>query len=87
VAKHFPSAWAKNDPNASDHDAMLYKLEGRWEGIPVRVITSRDGVCQRVQVGTELVIIPAVEAAPETVEERPVFEYQCEPLLAKAVAR
>ena len=86
TAKLFPSGWTKNDPNASKYDADYYKLFGKWEGVEIIILELRSAVCERVQVGSRTVIVDAVEAAPETTEERPVYEYICEPLLAKAVA-
>ena len=85
TARLFPSGWSKNDPNESSLDASYYILTGKWEGAIVTVLESRSSVCERVQTGTESVIVPAVEAVPETVVERPVYEFKCEPLLAKAV--
>lgn len=49
-----------------------------------QIVASREKTCERVQVGTETVTIPAVEAReaqPERTEERPKFEWRCEPLL------
>jgi len=86
TAKIFPSAWKKNDPAASSYDADYYKLTGAWNGASVVILDDRESVCQRVQVGTEKVVIPAVKAEREKVVERPIYEYKCEPLLAKAVA-
>jgi hypothetical protein len=86
TARLLPSSWKKNDPNASDFDAQYYRLTGMWEGIALTIIEERAAVCTRVQVGTETVTVPAVEAAPEMTVEQPIFEYKCEPLLAKAVA-
>ncbi|GAB3863491.1 hypothetical protein GCM10028801_31240 [Nocardioides maradonensis] len=54
------------------------------EHLQVRIITQRDQVCERRQIGTETVVVPAVEAQPERTEERPVYEYECsDSLLAK----
>jgi len=86
TARLLPTSWQKNDPNASPYDADYYRLTGKWEGAELTIIEFRTSVCERVQVGTETVTVPAVEAAPETVEERPIYEYICEPLLAKAAA-
>jgi len=86
TAKLLPTGWEKNDPNASEYDANYYRLTGKWEGARITILELRAAVCERVQVGIEIVAVAAVEAAPESVEERPVFEYRCEPLLAKAVA-
>ena len=86
TAKLLPTGWTKNDPNKSSYDADYYRLTGKWEGVRLTILELRSAVCERVQVGVEEVVVPAVEAAPETVVERPVFEYRCEPLLAKAVA-
>ena len=86
TAKLMPTGWAKNNPTTSGYDADYYRLTGNWEGASVVVVALRSDVCERVIVGTETVTVPAVKAALETVVQRPVYEYQCEPLLAKAVA-
>jgi len=85
TAKLLPTGWKKNDPNESKYDADYYILTGKWEGVSLTILETRNVVCERIQVGKETVTVPAVEAAPETVVERPVYEFKCEPLLAKAV--
>ena len=86
TAKLMPTGWAKNDPNSSNYDASYYVLTGQWAGFSVVIAALRTDVCERVQVGTETVTVPAAEAVPETVVVRPVYEWQCAPLLAKAAA-
>ena len=86
TAKLLPSSWAKNDPNASDYNAAYYVLTGEWEGVKLTIIESRNAVCERVQVGTKRVLVPAVKASHASSVVRPVYEYRCAPLLAKAVA-
>jgi hypothetical protein len=81
TARLFPSSWSKNDPKKSTYDASYYKLTGAWEGVAVVVLEDRAAVCERVQVGTTVV---EHEAAEAYTEERPVYEYECSPLLAKA---
>jgi hypothetical protein len=85
VAKIFPVSWSKNDPNGSTYDADYYTLTGQWLGVQVRVVSSRQGVCERKQVGTEKVVHAYVKAVQEYTEERPVYEYECTSLLSKAV--
>jgi hypothetical protein len=86
TARLLPSGWKKNDPNSSSFDTKYYQLTGMWEGVKLSILEYRAAVCTRVQVGVETVTVPAVEAAPEMTMEYPIFEYKCEPLLAKAVA-
>lgn len=86
TARLLPTGWEKNDPNKSAYDAQYYRLTGAWEGVELIILENRAAVCERVQVGVEKVVVPAVEAVPEHEVERPVFEFKCEPLLAKAVA-
>jgi hypothetical protein len=52
--------------------ASLHRQFGN--GVSLRVTFGRDLVCQRKQVGTE--IIPATEEY-----ERPIYEYDCSPIL------
>lgn len=53
-------------------------------GIPWQ-IDFREGVCERVQVGTKTVEKPA-PGAPTVAVEEPVFEYRCPDPLREAVA-
>lgn len=86
VAKLMPTSWKKNDPNASSYDASYYKLTGEYVGAEVIVMTSREDVCERKQVGTEKVVHAYVAPVMEYTEERPIYEYECTSLLAKATA-
>ncbi|HEX3803146.1 MAG TPA: hypothetical protein VHV75_09920 [Solirubrobacteraceae bacterium] len=45
-------------------------------GVGIQVTTARGNVCERVQVGTETVMVPAPDA-PMVEEERPVYEWKC----------
>jgi hypothetical protein len=88
LASLVPGTMRKNDPNADGYNAEYYELTSDVKFGPFRlVVTSyRDTVCEKVQTGTKTVEHPRVKAAPARVEEVPVFEYVCSPLLAKAVA-
>jgi hypothetical protein len=88
LASLIPGTMRKNDPKESEYDATYYVLTSDVQFGPLRLtVTSyRATVCERVQTGTQIVEVPAVEAAPARVEEVPVFEYVCSPLLAKAVS-
>ena len=62
-------------------DSVL-RLLGRFDGLHVVAYAGRDRVCERVVTGIETVTVPAVEAKPETTEEREIVEWRCAPLLA-----
>lgn len=49
--------------------------------LSIVIASSRESVCTRVVTGTETVVIPAVEAQPERVEERDKTEWRCSPIL------
>jgi hypothetical protein len=82
-----PGRMLKNDPNEGGYDATYYRLTSNVKYGPFKLVVSsyRSTVCEKVQTGTKVVEVPPVEAAPGRVEEVPVFEYVCSPLLAKAV--
>ena len=86
IAKIMPTSWKKNDPNNGSYNETYYKLTGSWMGAEVIIVINREGVCERKQVGTEKVVHAYVKAVSEYTEERPVYEYECTSLLAKAVA-
>lgn len=56
------------------------------DGLELQVTVVREAVCTRRVVGTETVIIPAVEATPEQTVEREVVEWDCAPVLAEVTA-
>lgn len=65
------------DKNADDN----YLTISRWFGpIEVQVYTSRDQVCTRRQVGVETVEVPD-PTAPKVKIDRPVYEWDCTPVL------
>lgn len=53
-------------------------------GIKFTVQVEREQICERIVVGTETVVVPAVEARPERTEVREVVEWRCEPLTQDA---
>jgi hypothetical protein len=93
TARVIGGRWAKNDPKKSAYDDENYIFTHAFglpvpesdvdEVIEIRLIMPRDLVCERVQVGTEEKVVPAVEAQPERVEKVPVFERDCKPLFAE----
>jgi hypothetical protein len=85
VAKFLPTSWSKNDPNTGSYDASYYILTGEFSGAKVTVMSGRENVCERKQVGTEKVVHAHVKAVPAYTEERPIYEYECTSLLSKAV--
>lgn len=88
LAALLPGTMHKNDPTESDYHATYYVMTSSKRFGPFKLVVQsyRDTVCERIQTGTKTVRVPAVKAAPARVEEQPVFEYVCSPLLAKAVA-
>jgi hypothetical protein len=88
LASMLPGVKRKNDPSDGDYDATYYVLTSdvRFGPFKLAVSSYRATVCEKIQTGTQTVEVPAVEAAPARVEEVPVFEYVCSPLLAKAVS-
>lgn len=53
-----------------------------YERVKVAFNSSRDKVCTKRVVGTKMVTVPAVEAAPEREVEQEIVEWDCIPLLA-----
>lgn len=86
LAKAIGGRWEKNDPNKGSFDDSYYTFTSvnRIGTAQVRLCMDRNMICERVQVGTETVTIPAVEAEPERVVEKPIFERECKPLFANA---
>lgn len=90
AAKAIGGRWAKNDPKASQYDDNVYLFthDGVFFGDSTKLVLAmdRDMICERVQVGTETKVIPAVEAQPERTEEVPIFERECKPLNTRTEA-
>lgn len=63
-----------------------FRFEQEIDGLNLDVQVTREAVCERVVVGEETVVIPAVEARPERIEKRDVVQWRCEPLLAEAAS-
>lgn len=82
IAKLIGGRWHKNDPTAGRYDASYYTLthDRKFGPFSLVVIAEREKVCVRKQVGVERVEHEAVEAH---VEEKPLYEWECVPLLAK----
>jgi hypothetical protein len=86
VAKTIGGRWAKNDPKKSAYDDIYYTYVNETAniaGLRIVLIMDRNLICERVQVGTEKVVVPAVEAQPEKVIEKPIYETECKPMFAK----
>lgn len=63
-----------------------YSKVSRFFGpVEVYVFTPRETVCERRQVGVETVELPDPDA-PKITVERPVYEWECAPLLAVGTA-
>lgn len=83
IVKAFPGPFRKT------YDESYFTFTGQFAGVPVEVRTMRADVCVARQVGTKTVLRPdpvALEAVPDIEVEVPVFEYDCKPVLAEAVA-
>lgn len=70
--------WAKKDGG----DTINLELAPGDSPVGIRVMQflSKDA-CVRTVIGTETVVIPAVEAQPERVVEREIVEWDCGPVL------
>ncbi|MFF1633940.1 hypothetical protein [Leifsonia sp. NPDC058248] len=88
LASLIPGAMRKNDPNDGAYNAEYYELTSDMKCGPfqLQVRSYRATVCAKVQTGTKTVMVAAVKAAPARIEEVPVYEFVCSPLLAKAAA-
>lgn len=83
------AASALGGQRKKDADDKYFSVIRSIGGASVEVYTNRDEVCERVQVGTETVEVEEVvtPAVTKTVTvEQPVYDWECGPLLAKAVA-
>ena len=81
--KAFPCAFEK--AYAGDD----FCARGSFAGVQVEIRTLREDVCVAREVGTKIVKQrdpEALKLVPEIEVEVPVYEYDCKPLLAKAVA-
>jgi hypothetical protein len=66
-----------------------FYARGSFAGVRVEIRTLREDVCVAREVGTKTVKQrdpEALKLVPEIEVEVPVYEYDCKPLLAKAVA-
>lgn len=71
--------WKKNDPKKNSYESEYYRLTRieKVAGFTFEVWAMRAAICERVEVGTKKVVIPAVKAEEERVIEEPIFEWQC----------
>lgn len=70
--------------NKGGYDDRL-TLTRDWRGIQLNIFVTREEVCTRRVVGTETVVVPAVEAQPERTEVRELVEWDCAPVLGDRV--
>lgn len=70
--------WDKRE--SATGDQMSFVCEG------YQIQVDRETVCERRVVGTETVVVPAVEAQPARTETRDLVEWDCVPILSEAVA-
>jgi hypothetical protein len=81
--KAFPGAFEKT---YSDED---FYMRGSFAGVRVEIRALREDVCVAREVGTRTVKQrdpEALKLVPEIEVQVPVYEYDCKPLLGKAVA-
>ena len=89
LARAIPGTMAKNDPKESSFDEKYYELTSNIKvgKFTVTVSAYRSSVCERVQTGTETVVVPEVVAVPEHTIERPIYAVNCSPLLEKGLTK
>lgn len=78
VLKAIGGTWEKEASDSSLKFEQSYVL-GYFDTV---VYANRAATCVRKVVGTERVVVPAVEAAPARVEELEIVEWDCGSLLA-----
>lgn len=85
AAKLIGGRWHKNDPKNNDWDASTYTLtnDHKFGPLKLMILAHREKVCERVQVGTERIEVEAQPAVEAHVEERPVYDWVCSPLIKK----
>lgn len=80
--------WDKNNPKDSEYDAeYLVMIATIWDTTSVRVVVSREGTCEKKQVGTtrQMVTKEIVPAQTEfAYEDVPVYEYECKSIMSLA---
>lgn len=81
VIKSIDGTWARGE----GYDASLATWTQHRGDVELFVQVSREQVCTRRVVGTETVVVPAVEAQPERTEVRELVEWDCRPVLGDRV--
>jgi len=54
-----------------------YGYRGEWRGVQLTITSSRDAVCERVEIGTEEYEEPITETIGTVKKTRPVYEWRC----------
>lgn len=73
----------KWDKEFSDNEARFAQ---RRDGLNMLVVVVREAVCERRVVGSETVVVPAIEAEPERTVVREIVEWDCSPVLTEVSA-
>jgi hypothetical protein len=79
IVKAFPGKFTKQ------YVDEYFRFWGSFHGVPVRINTMRDDVCEARQVGTTTKSVQdpdALKSVPMVDVEVPVYEYDCKPILA-----
>jgi len=86
AAKALGGRWEKNDPKASRLDDVYYIFTNTMQIGTLQLVLrmDRDVICERIKVGSKVVTIPAVEAAPSQSVTEDVYERECKPLFKDA---
>lgn len=80
-----PGGWEKDA--YGDESGGNFTITRKFGPVEFQVITSRNQVCERVVVATEMVAVPdpeALAAVPHTFVEREIVEWKCNPILGAA---
>jgi len=88
LVKALGGKWEKNDPNKSEHDASYLIMNAQLGmELNVRVIVSREGVCEKKVVGTEKRKVEKVviaQVTEEVYEDVDVIKFECKSLMSLA---
>jgi len=88
VVKALGGRWEKNDPNKSEFDASYLRMQAKLGlELYVRIVVSREGVCEKKVVGTERKKVERVvqeRVVEEVYDDVDVIEFECKSLMSLA---
>lgn len=88
LVKALGGRWEKNDPNESEFDATYLKMKAKLgQELHVDLLVSREGVCEKVVVGTERKKVTKVVQAQVTEEvyaDVDVIKFECKSIMSLA---